>query len=77
MICDFLFHPDEMKKADFNPSDTVDFWDLVNRQDWEICKRVQQGTGARVHRFGHYAPMEDLSLDIRKYVLDRLGSREE
>jgi glycine betaine catabolism A len=72
VICDFLFHPDEMKKPDFAPGDAVEFWDLVNRQDWEICKRVQQGTRSRVHAHGYYAPMEDLSLDIRRYVLERL-----
>ena len=72
LVCDFLFHPEEMKKPDFDPKDAVDFWDLVNRQDWEICKRVQQGTSSRIHEFGYYAPMEDLSLDIRRYVLERL-----
>ncbi len=72
VICDFLFHPTETRKPSFDPSDAVGFWDLVNRQDWEICKRVQQGTQARVHEFGYYAPMEELSLDIRRYVLDRL-----
>ncbi len=35
--CDFLFHPDEIAKPGFSPADAVDFWDLVNRQDWEIC----------------------------------------
>ena len=73
IICDFLFHPVEIAKPGFNPSDAVDFWHLVNRQDWEICKRVQQGLGTRVHDCGYYAPMEDLSLDIRRYVLERLG----
>jgi glycine betaine catabolism A len=72
VVCDFLFHPEEMKKLDFVPSDAIEFWDLVNRQDWAICKRVQQGTQARVHEFGYYAPMEDMSLDIRRYVLERL-----
>ena len=72
VLCDFLFHPDEMKKEDFDSRDAVDFWDLVNRQDWEICKRVQQGSGSRMHEFGYYAPMEDQSLDIRRYVLERL-----
>ena len=72
VTCDFLFHPDEIKKSDFASSDAIEFWDLVNRQDWEICKRVQQGTQSRVHEFGYYAPMEDLSLDIRRYVLERL-----
>jgi Rieske 2Fe-2S family protein len=51
----------------------VEFWDLVNRQDWRICESVQQGMSSRVFRFGYYAPMEDLSLDIRRYVGERLG----
>jgi glycine betaine catabolism A len=75
VLCDFLFHPDEMKKADSDFRDVVDFWDMVNRQDWEICKRVQEGTASRVHEFGYYAPMEDYSLDIRRYVLERLKYR--
>jgi glycine betaine catabolism A len=73
ITCDFLFHPDEMCKPGFSPNDAVEFWDLVNRQDWEICKRVQQGMNSRVHQFGYYAPMEDLSADIRRYVTERLG----
>jgi Rieske 2Fe-2S family protein len=76
VICEFLFHPDEMASAKFDPSDAVNFWDLINRQDWAICKRVQEGMSARVHRFGYYAPMEDLSLDIRRYVNERLDTGE-
>jgi len=34
---------------------------------------VQQGISARVHERGYYAPMEDFSLDIRRYVLERIG----
>lgn len=73
IVCDFLFHPEEMAKPGFDPSDAVTFWDLVNRQDWAICGRVQKGLGARRHKFGYYAPMEDLSLDIRRYIRERLG----
>ena len=76
VVCDFLFHPAEMEKKEFDPRDAVEFWNLVNRQDWEICRRVQQGTGSRRHAFGYYAPMEDLSLDIRRYVRERLGKGE-
>ena len=71
--CRFLFHPDEMSKADFDPADAVDFWDLINRQDWAICERVQAGLKTRVHKFGYYAPMEDDSADIRRYVAKHLG----
>jgi len=73
ITCSFLFHPDEMKKPAFAPEDAIEFWDLVNRQDWAICRRVQQGMNSRVHKFGYYAPMEDLSADIRRYVMERLG----
>jgi len=75
--CHFLFEPYEMEKPDFDPSDAVDFWDLVNKQDWAICERVQQGMGARVHERGVYAPMEDWNLDIRRYVHDRIGHHDE
>ena len=71
--CDFLFHQDEIANKHFNPIDAVEFWDLVNRQDWAICERVQQGVSSRVHKFGYYAPLEDPSLDIRNYVKARLG----
>jgi Rieske 2Fe-2S family protein len=75
ITCDFLFHPAEMARPGFDPSDAVEFWDLINRQDWAICESVQRGMRSRVHRFGYYAPMEDQSLDIRRYVRKRLGRR--
>jgi Rieske 2Fe-2S family protein len=28
---------------------------------------------SRVHQHGYYAPMEDFSLDIRRYVTERLA----
>jgi Rieske 2Fe-2S family protein len=71
--CHFLFEPYEIEQPGFDPLDTVEFWDLVNRQDWAICEAVQQGISARVHERGYYAPMEDYNLDIRRYVLERIG----
>ena len=72
IVCDFLFHPDEMSRSGFDPADAVDFWDLINRQDWAICERVQAGMQSRAFSKGYYAPMEDLSLDIRRYIGERL-----
>ncbi len=34
IVNEFLFHPSEMARPGFDPSDAVEFWDLVNRQDW-------------------------------------------
>jgi Rieske 2Fe-2S family protein len=72
--CRLLFHPDTRDQAGFDASDAADFWDLVNRQDWDICERVQRGMHARPFRHGLYAPMEDLSLDIRNYIATRLDT---
>ena len=57
----------------FDPTDVVEFWDITNRQDWDICQRVQRGMHSAVFEHGYYAPMEDLSLDIRRYVSERMG----
>ena len=72
VVCEFLFHPDEMARDGFDPADAVEFWDLVNRQDWAICESVQRGMASTAFQSGYYAPMEDLSLDIRDYVRSRL-----
>jgi Rieske 2Fe-2S family protein len=71
--CRFLFHPQAIGEPDFDPSDAADFWDVVNLQDWNICERVQRGMHSRPFETGYYAPMEDMSLDIRQYVSSRLG----
>ena len=73
IACEFLFHESEINKPEFDPSDVVDFWDVVNRQDWYVCEGVQQGMRSRGFRGGFYAPMEDPSLDIWRYLEKRLG----
>ncbi len=73
VLCDFLFHPGELARPDFDPSDAVGFWDLVNRQDWAICEQVQDGMGSRRFSVGYLAPMEQPSADIGRYVAARLG----
>ncbi|MFI5099375.1 MAG: aromatic ring-hydroxylating dioxygenase subunit alpha [Actinomycetes bacterium] len=73
IVCDVLFAPDEVAKETFDPADAADFWDLVNRQDWAICESVQRGMSSRAYRQGWYAPMEDASLDIRRWLLPKLG----
>ena len=72
-----LFHRDEMAKPSFDPRDAVDLWDLINRQDRAACERVQRGMGSRAFEVGHYVRMEDLSLDILRYVAEKLGPIQE
>ena len=41
--CQWLFPPEAVRPAGFDPSYAVDFWDLTNRQDWTACESVQRG----------------------------------
>lgn len=77
VLCDFLFHPAELARPDFDPADAVGFWDLVNRQDWSICEQVQDGMGSRRFSVGYLAPMEQPSADIGRYVMGWLGRTDE
>jgi Rieske 2Fe-2S family protein len=77
VVCELLFARDEVLKATFDPSDAGDLWDLVNRQDWAVCESVQRGMQSRYFRGGWYAPMEDASLDIRRWLLPRWAALQE
>jgi Rieske 2Fe-2S family protein len=58
IVCDWFFDPDEMAKPDFDPSDAVEFWDLTNRQDWQVCELQQTGTRSRAFSTGRYSAIE-------------------
>ena len=73
IVCDLLFAADEVASPTFDPDDAADLWELVNRQDWAICESVQRGMSSRAYSQGWFAPMEDPSLDIRRWLLPRLG----
>lgn len=71
--CLLLFHPTATADPSFDPSDAGDLWDLVNKQDWAICESVQRGMSSRSYTHGWFAPMEDDSADIRRWLLGRLA----
>jgi len=70
--CELLFAPDELQRPGFDPSDAAELWEIVNAQDWAVCESVQRGMSSRAYVDGWYAPMEDASLDIRRWLLPRL-----
>jgi Rieske 2Fe-2S family protein len=72
--CILLFAASAVSDAAFDPSDAADFWDLVNKQDWAICESVQRGMSSRSYTRGWFAPMEDDSADIRRWLLPRLAA---
>jgi Rieske 2Fe-2S family protein len=77
VVCSLLFAPEEMSQESFDPADAVELWDLVNQQDWAVCESVQRGMSSRSYRHGWFAPMEDDSLDIRRWLLPLLEAANE
>lgn len=82
VVCEWLFHPDAMRSGDFDPSDAIGFWDLVNRQDWEACRRVQLGIGSRGFRGGRFTDLEGTihalaALFARSYLEGRIVRADE
>jgi Rieske 2Fe-2S family protein len=75
VVCSLLFAADEVAGPAFDAADAHDLWDLVNHQDWAICESVQRGMSSRSYRHGWFAPMEDESLDIRRWLLPRVARR--
>jgi phenylpropionate dioxygenase-like ring-hydroxylating dioxygenase large terminal subunit len=58
IVCDWLFEPETMAADGFDPGHVVDFWDLTNRQDWQVCELQQRGTASRGFRAGRFANNE-------------------
>ncbi len=59
VVCEWFFEPETMAAPGFDPSDAVDFWDRVNREDWHVCTLTQQGMASRAFEPGRYTTQED------------------
>ena len=56
--CEWLFEPATAAAPDFDPSDAIDFWDQVNREDWHVCELSQKGMRSRGYTAGRYSTHE-------------------
>ena len=73
-VCHWLFHADAIDAPDFDPSDAVESFDLVNRQDRLICGQQQPGTASRAYRDGGYFfPTESHLRGFDDWVPERLA----
>jgi Rieske 2Fe-2S family protein len=78
VVCDWLFEPATMDAAGFDPSDAVDFWDQVNREDWAVCELAQRGMRSRAFTPGRYTDQEadvhDFDVMVASRYLEALGA---
>ena len=73
--CEWYFDPDTMAREDFDPSDAVDMWDEINRQDWAICTQTQLGVRSKAWAGGRFSTQEPLVYDLDKYYMETMTGK--
>jgi Rieske 2Fe-2S family protein len=72
IVCEWHFHPDEIRRTGFDAKDAVEFWDITNKQDWELSEMAQQGISSKGYQPGPYSNREELLVALDKFVLERV-----
>ena len=70
---EWLFHPDTVADPGNNIRDGIEFWDLTNRQDWDIVEQSQLGIASRRYRPGPYSPRESVPAAWDREYLKLMG----
>jgi Rieske 2Fe-2S family protein len=71
VVCEWFFEEEEIARAGFDPSDAVDFWDQVNREDWNVCGLTQMGMESRSFTPGRYTTEEGDVHDFDRMIATR------
>ena len=72
---EWLFHPDTLAAPANNIRDGIEFWDLTNRQDWDIVAQSQLGISSGRYRPGPYSPRESVPAAWDREYLRWMGRR--
>jgi Rieske 2Fe-2S family protein len=70
---EWLFHPDTLADPANGIRDAVEFWDLTNRQDWDIVERSQLGVSSRRYVTGPYSARESIPAAWDREYLRQMG----
>ena len=73
VVCEWYFEPGIAESDGFDPAGVIEFWDVVNVQDWELCRGVQRGSHSQGHRPGPYQSTEDCVYFFDRWWVDRMG----
>jgi Rieske 2Fe-2S family protein len=70
---EWLFHPQTLEDPASRIGDAVEFWDLTNRQDWEIVEWSQRGVASRRYTPGPFSPRESIPAAWDREYLRMMG----
>jgi len=70
---EWLFHPRTLEDPASNLADAIEFWDLTNRQDWDIVAQSQLGISSRRYAPGPYSARESIPAAWDREYLKQMG----
>ncbi len=72
VVTEYLFAPDTIAAAGFDPSEVVDFNELVASQDYAVCEMVQRGVQSSRFTHGVLTTKDALIIDVNaRYLAER------
>jgi glycine betaine catabolism A len=74
VVSEYLFRPETIADpALFKPEPVVELWDLISKQDWEVCQRAQTGVGSRAFTTGVYPRQDRFLYDFNERYRKQMG----
>lgn len=70
---EWLFHPETLADPKSRIQDAIEFWDVTNRQDWDIVEQSQLGISSRRYVPGPYSARESIPAAWDREYLRRMG----
>ena len=74
VVAEYLFAPDDVGTDGFDPSPVVDFNELVGRQDYEVCERVQRGVASSAFTSGFLTDKDRFVADFVEHYRTTLAA---
>ncbi|HEX6130922.1 MAG TPA: aromatic ring-hydroxylating dioxygenase subunit alpha [Actinomycetota bacterium] len=74
VVSEYLFRPETIADPEvFKPEPVVELWDLISKQDWEVCERAQTGVGSRAFTTGVYPRQDRFLYDFNERYRKEMG----
>lgn len=74
MVTDYMFRPEAIAAPGFDPSEVIEFSELIAHQDYTVCERTQKGVSSRAFTHGVYAEKDALPYKFNQlYLAERDG----
>jgi Rieske 2Fe-2S family protein len=74
VVSEYLFRPETIADPSlFKPDPIVELWDLISKQDWDVCQRAQTGVGSRAFTTGVYPRQDRFLYDFNERYRKEMG----